>query len=136
MGLANNAEKSNRKLTTKNKKLSNGLIQSKPPLDGKRGKRFDYRMLRCTRKKHRLCRCFFQLNPPLRVGEIACCDEIQLRWVKFAVSSEWVDLISSVAKPKISSALADFTLASARISFMQGFEFIRKTAQNVFFVVH
>ncbi len=36
------------------------------------------------RKKHRLCRCFFQLNPPLRVGEIACCDEIQLRWVKFA----------------------------------------------------
>jgi len=29
----------------------------------------------------------------------------------------WVDLISSEAKPKISSALADFILASARISF-------------------
>jgi len=28
----------------------------------------------------------------------------------------WVDLISSEAKPKISSALADFILASARIS--------------------
>ena len=34
MGLAKNAEKSNRKLPIKNKKLSNGLIQSKPPLDG------------------------------------------------------------------------------------------------------
>ena len=34
MGLANNAEKSNRKLPIQNKKLSNGLIQSKPPLNG------------------------------------------------------------------------------------------------------
>jgi len=47
------------------------------------------------------------------------------------LDGEWVDLISSEAKPKISSALADFTLASARISFMQEFEFIRK---NIFFV--
>ncbi|MBQ3598783.1 MAG: hypothetical protein II987_05915, partial [Clostridia bacterium] len=38
------------------------------------------------------------------------------------LDGEWVDLISSEAKPKISSALADFTLASARISFMQGFD--------------
>jgi len=37
-------------------------------------------------------------------------DEIRL-------DGEWVDLISSEAKPKISSALADFILASARISF-------------------
>ncbi|MBO5357725.1 MAG: hypothetical protein J6A78_00185 [Clostridia bacterium] len=47
-----------------------------------------------------------------------------------------MDLISSEAKPKISSALADFTLASARISFMQGLEFIRKTSKNIFFVAH
>ena len=45
----------------------------------------------------------FQLNPPLRVGEIR-------------LDGGWVDLISSEAKPKISSALADFILASARIS--------------------
>ena len=42
----------------------------------------------------------FQLNPPLRVGEIVFDDEIQLRWMKFAVSGEWVDLISSAAKPQ------------------------------------
>jgi len=47
---------------------------------------------------------------------------------------EWGDLISSEAKPKISSALADFTLASARISFMREFEFIRKNGKNIFFV--
>jgi len=29
----------------------------------------------------------FQLNPPLRVGEIVFDDEIQLRWMKSAVSS-------------------------------------------------
>ena len=57
-------------------------------------------------------------------------DEIRLR------REIRTDLISSEAKPKISSALADFTLASARISFMQGFEFIRKNAENIFFVVH
>jgi len=48
------------------------------------------------------------------------------------LDGEWVDLISSEAKPKISSALADFTLASARISFMQGFEFIRKNSKISF----
>jgi len=42
--------------------------------------------------------------------EIPCGDEIRL-------DGGWVDLISSEAKPKISSALADFILASARISF-------------------
>ena len=47
--------------------------------------------LASTRKKHRLCRCFFQLNPPLRVGEIVFDDEIQLRWVKFAsTASGWI----------------------------------------------
>ena len=46
------------------------------------------------------------------------------------------DLISSEAKPKISSALADFILASARISFLQEFEFIRKNSKNIFFVAH
>jgi len=44
-------------------------------------------------------------------------DEIRL-------DGEWVDLISSEAKPKISSALADFIFASARISFLQEFEVI------------
>ena len=34
-----------------------------------------------ARKKHRLCRCFFQLNPPFRVGEIL------LRNVKFSLRS-------------------------------------------------
>jgi len=48
----------------------------------------------------------------------------------------WVDLISSEAKPKISSALADFILAPARISFLQEFEFIRKNGKNIFFVAH
>jgi len=47
-----------------------------------------------------------------------------------------VDFISSEAKPKISSALADFILASARISFLQEFEFIRKNSKNIFFVAH
>ena len=42
------------------------------------------------------------------------------------------DLISSEAKPKISSALADFILASARISFLQEFKLIRKTADKIF----
>ena len=46
------------------------------------------------------------------------------------------DLISSEAKPKISSALADFILASARISFLQEFEFIRKNGKNIFFVAY
>ena len=55
---------------------------------------------------------------------------------KIRLDGEWVDLISSEAKPKISSALADFILASARISFLQEFEFIRKTAENIFFVAH
>ena len=51
-----------------------------------------------------------QLNPPYRVGEIIfdyeipCGDEIRL-------DGGWVDLISSEAMPKISSALADFILA-------------------------
>ena len=45
----------------------------------------------------------------------------------------WVDLISSKAKPKISSALADFILASARISFLQEFEVIRENGKNIFF---
>ena len=52
------------------------------------------------------------------------------------LDGEWVDLISSEAKPKISSALADFILASARISFMQEFEFIRNNTENIFFVAH
>jgi len=33
----------------------------------------------------------FQLNPPLRVGEIVFDDEIQLRWMKFAsTASGWI----------------------------------------------
>ena len=48
------------------------------------------------------------------------------------VGIEEADLISSEAKPKISSALADFILASARISFLQEFKFIHKTAENIF----
>ena len=52
-------------------------------------------------------------------------DEIPLRGEKRT------DLISSEAKPKISSALADFILASARISFLQDFEFIRKNSKNI-----
>ena len=44
-----------------------------------------------------------------------------------------MDLISSEAKPKISSALADFILASARISFLQEFEVIRENGKNIFF---
>ena len=35
--------------------------------------------------------CRFQLNPPLRVGEIVFDDEIQLRWMKFAsTASGWI----------------------------------------------
>jgi len=56
-------------------------------------------------------------------------DEIRL-------DGEWVDLILSEAKPKISSALADFILASARISFLQEFEVIRENGKNIFFVAH
>ena len=47
-----------------------------------------------------------------------------------------MDLISSEAKPKISSALADFILASARISFLQEFEVVRENDKNIFFVAH
>jgi len=47
-----------------------------------------------------------------------------------------VDLISSEAKPKISSVLTDFILASARISFLQEFEVIRENGKNIFFVAH
>ena len=61
--------------------------------------------------------------------EIPCGDEIRF-------DGGWVDLISSEAKPKISSALADFILASARISFLQEFDFIRKNGKNIFFVAH
>ena len=33
----------------------------------------------------------FQLNPPLRVGEIVFDDEIQLRWVKSASTADgWI----------------------------------------------
>jgi len=39
----------------------------------------------------------FQLNPPLRVGEIVCNDEIQLHWMKSGSTAGWVDLISSEA---------------------------------------
>ena len=35
--------------------------------------------------------CRFQLNPPLRVGEIFFDDEIQLRWVKSASTADgWI----------------------------------------------
>ncbi len=35
--------------------------------------------------------CRFQLNPPLRVGEIVFDDEIQLRWVKSASTADgWI----------------------------------------------
>ena len=47
-----------------------------------------------------------------------------------------MDLISSEAKPKISSALADFILASARISFLQEFEVIRENGAKKLFKVH
>ena len=57
----------------------------------------------------------FQLNPPLRVGEIIFDDEIPYG-DEIRLDAGWVDLISSEAKPKISSALADFILAFARIS--------------------
>ncbi len=37
------------------------------------------------------CKCFFQLNPPLRVGEIVCNNEIQLRWIKSASTADgWI----------------------------------------------
>jgi hypothetical protein len=45
----------------------------------------------------------------------------------------WVDLISSEAKPKISPALADFILATARISF---YARVRITNQDISIVVH
>ncbi|MBQ8898249.1 MAG: hypothetical protein IJY86_07195 [Clostridia bacterium] len=61
--------------------------------------------------------------------EIPCGDEIRL-------DGGWVDLISSEAKPKISSALADFILARAGISFLQEFEFMRKLGENIFFVAY
>ena len=35
--------------------------------------------------------CRFQLNPPLRVGEIVFDDEIQLRWVQSASTADgWI----------------------------------------------
>jgi hypothetical protein len=49
----------------------------------------------------------------------------------------WVDLISSEAKPKISSALADFILASARISlFYVRVQIHTQSSKNIFFVAH
>ena len=49
----------------------------------------------------------------------------------------WVDLISSEAKPKISSALADFILASARISlYCESSNSYAKLGKNIFFVAH
>ena len=45
----------------------------------------------------------------------------------------WVDLISSEAKPKISSALADFILASARISFYVRVRIHTKNQQKYLF---
>jgi len=58
------------------------------------------------------------------------CDEIRL-------DGGWVDLISSEAKPKISSALADFILASARISlFYVRVRIHTKNGINIFFTYY
>ena len=44
-----------------------------------------------AKKKDLLSQVFFQLNPPLRVGEIFFDDEIQLRWVKSASTADgWI----------------------------------------------
>jgi len=51
------------------------------------------------------------------VGEIIFDDEIPYG-DEIRLDAGWVDLISSEAKPNISSALADFILASARISLL------------------
>ena len=54
----------------------------------------------------------FQLNPPNRVGEIIFDDEIPYG-DEIRLDGGWVDLISSEAKPKISSERSeDFTVHS------------------------
>ena len=48
----------------------------------------------------------------------------------------WVDLISSEAKPKISSALADFILVQQGFHFLREFKFIRKNGKISFLHEH
>ena len=76
----------------------------------------------------------FQLNPPLRVGEIIFDDEI-LPLGRMKSPQRWVDLISSTIVDFICKA--DFILATARISFF----FVRvrsltPNCENIYLVAH
>ena len=88
-----------------------------------------------ARKKHRLCRCFFQLNPPFRVGEILLRNvKFSLRSNEIAAAAGGFNFIWGKAEDFIS--VSWFHPCATRISFMQGFEFIRKNGKNIFFVAH
>ena len=82
--------------------------------DGATHRGFESHSLRQKKRQVLTCRFFNEIHPAGGWNH--------LRWWNPPFSRmkspwRWVDLISSEAKPKISSALADFILASARISF-------------------